>query len=246
MYSVMQNLTKIKNRKILVIVAHPDDETLWFFQSIQFLKHDNEVLIFCATYSAISKRGKELTKVADSLNLKVVFGHCEDTGIDHFLKKTELQQAFIKVFSKYKIDLAITHPPHGGEKPHPHHIQLYFLTKDFSRYYSAQFSFFCEQKLLTASKNHNDLFLNLKKKKYIAYQIFQGYRSLKDKEDNLLYIIKCILSVFFSFKSFFGFETEVDIEAKQASLACFESQQDVLKSYYAYYKKSEYLYIENQ
>lgn len=103
----MQRLREIKNKKILLTVAHPDDETLWFFQSIQELKKENDILVFCLTHAAVSKRGKELSKVADEIGIKVVFGHCEDTGIDLLLKSTDLQQAFIKVFSKYKIDLAV-------------------------------------------------------------------------------------------------------------------------------------------
>ena len=144
----MRCLSEIKNKKILLIVAHPDDETLWFFQSIQKLKTENEVLVFCLTHAAVSKRGKELSKVADTIGIKVVFFYCEDTGIDRLLKSSELRQAFIKVFSKHKIDLAITHPPHGGEKPHPHHIQLNRMTKEFCNYYSVKFGFFSEQKLL--------------------------------------------------------------------------------------------------
>lgn len=242
--TVMQRLSEIKNKKILLIVAHPDDETLWFFQSIKHLKTTNEVTVFCLTHAAISKRGKELTKVADDLGLKVIFGHCEDTGIDHFLKISELKQAYIKVFSKYKIDLAITHPPHGGEKPHPHHIQLNQMTKEFCKDYSAQFGFFCEQKLLAQSNHAHDYEFNLKKKKYVAHRLLQGYRLLNKKEKKFIFFIKIIFTMLFNFKRYDGFEAAVNLEEKHLALAIFESQQDILKSYNAFYKKSEYLFIE--
>ncbi len=242
----MQCLSKIKNKKILLIVAHPDDETLWFFQSMQQLKTMNEITVFCLTHTAVSKRGKELSKVIDQLGLKVVFGHCEDTGIDHLLKKSELRQAFIKVFSKYKADLAVTHPPHGGEKPHPHHIQLYKMSKEFCQYYSVQFGFFSEQLLLAKeSNNERDYFFNFKKKKYVLYRLLQGYRLLnKEEEEKVTFYITTVFSLLFDFKSYTAFEVAVNLNEKQSALANFESQQDVLKIYNAFYKKFEFLFVE--
>lgn len=240
----MQCLSEIKNKKILLIVAHPDDETLWFFQSIQKLKIENEILVFCLTHAAVSKRGKELTKVAEKIGIKVVFGHCEDTGIDRLLKPSDLRQAFIKVFSKHRIDLAISHPPHGGEKPHPHHIQIYRMTKDFCAFYSVKFGFFSEQKLLEPLNNEPSYYLSLKKKKYIAHRILKGYQLLNGEEENSSFLLKCVMTVLFNFRSYKGFEVEVNLEEKQSFLANFESQQEVLKSYNSFYKKSEYLFIE--
>lgn len=242
----MQCLSEIKNKKILLIVAHPDDETLWFFQSIQKLKVDNEISVFCLTHAAVSKRGKELSKVAEQLGLKIVFGHCEDTGIDHFLKSNELKQAFIKVFSKYKIDIAITHPPHGGEKPHPHHIQLYFMAKEFCDFYNVQFGFFSEQKLLDRTTNERLFRFTIKKKKYVCNRLFQGYHQISSDEDNFYFYLKSILSILFNFQKYSGFEVAVNLEEKQSVLANFESQQEVLKGYNAFYKKFEYLYLEKK
>ena len=82
MMQLMRNIQAISRSKILVVVAHPDDETLWFFQSIQQLKENNDVIILCMTYAAVSPRGKELLAVAEKYGLKVIFGHCEDTGIN--------------------------------------------------------------------------------------------------------------------------------------------------------------------
>ena len=83
-------------------------------------------------------------------------------------------------------------------------------------------------------------------KKYIAHRILQGYINLTDKENSLYFLLKCIFSVFFNFKLFLGYEIDVDLEQKQSILASFESQQDVLKSYNTYYKKTEFLYLEER
>tara|TARA_B110001454_G_C12723306_1_gene436447 strand:+ start:52039 stop:52788 length:750 start_codon:yes stop_codon:yes gene_type:complete len=240
---VMRRLSEIKNKRILLIVAHPDDETLWFFQSIQQLKTANEILIFCLTHAAVSKRGKELTKVVDDLGLKVVFGHCEDTGIDRLLRQSDLRQAFIKVFSKYKIDLAITHPPHGGEKPHPHHLQLYWMTKEFCGFHSIQFGFFSEQKLLEKSTKKRSYYLSIRKKRYVLYLLLKGYFLLSEDENKTTLFVKAMLSILFNFKTYSGFEVAVNLEEKQSVLANFESQHEVLKSYNAFYEKSEFLFL---
>lgn len=242
----MHCLNEIKDKKILLIVAHPDDETLWFFQSIQTLKSTNKILIFCLTHAAVSKRGKELSKVAEKFGLKVVFGHCEDNGIDHFLKSNDLKQAFIKVFSKYKIDMAITHPPHGGEKPHPHHIQLYFMAREFCEFYNVKFGFFSEQKLLDRATKDRLFQLSMRKKRYVCNRLIQGYRQISDLKTNFYFFVKSILSIIFNFRTYTGFEIAVNLEEKQAALANFESQQEVLKNYNAFYKKFEYFYLENR
>jgi len=241
----MQCLSKIKDKKILLIVAHPDDETLWFFQSIQQLKKSNELVVFCLTQAAVSKRGKELLKVSTELGLKVVFGYCEDTGINRILKSNELKQA-LKVFSKYKIDFAITHPPHGGEKPHPHHIQLYRIINEHCKYHSIRFGFFCEQKLLSPSNKQGNYYFSIKKKSYVLSRHLKGYRLLNDTEKRKSFLIKNIMSMLFNFRFYDGFHVAVNLKEKQSALANFESQQEVLKSYNAFYKKSEFLFLEQE
>lgn len=241
---VMQRLSEIKQKKILLVVAHPDDETLWFFQSIQKLKAYNEILVFCLTYAAASKRGEELSKTAEKLDFKVIFGHCEDTGIDHFLKPNELRQAFTKILSKHTFDLVITHPPHGGEKPHPHHIQLHFMAKELCQFYNIQFGFFSEQKLLDLTTKKRLFHFNMNNKKYVCNRITQGFLQISNKKGIFFYYLKSIFSIILNYHKYNGFEATVDLNDKHSALANFESQQEVLKSYNTFYKKSEFLYVE--
>lgn len=238
----MQNLKTIIDQKILIIVAHPDDETLWFFQSIQFLKEKNDVQILCMTYTSVSKRGKELQVVADSFGYKVLFGHCEDTGINHLLNENQAQHAFIKIFSKYKYDLVITHPPHGGEKPHPHHIQTYLLTKKFSIYHSYKFGFFSEENIL--EEKLSKYLFSYQKKKFISARIFQSFKLLLHEKNRLLFFFKILFDIWFNFDIFEGYETTVDLKKKQEALLNFASQEDILKSYNSFYKTKEYLFIQ--
>jgi LmbE family N-acetylglucosaminyl deacetylase len=166
-----------------------------------------------------------------------------DTGMNNLLNEKEIQQAFIKIFSKYKFDLAITHPPHGGEKPHPHHIQIYSLTKKFCQYHNCQFGFFAEQKLLFLDSNNKYVF-NFKKRKYIFFRIFQSYMLIRNNSGSLLYLLTLFFDIWTQMGSFFGYETAVDLAYKQNALLEYMSQSDVLKSYNAYYKKKEYLFLK--
>lgn len=240
----MHLLNDIQNKKIMLIVAHPDDETLWFFQSIQQLKSKNEITIFCITYSANSKRGQELKSAITDSQIKITFGNCEDTGISHLLKTIEVEQAFSKVFPNNSLDLVISHPPHGGEKPHPHHIQLYEMTRKYCKSHSVQFGFFSEQKILAKSLREHDYFFDLKKKKYILFRLLQGYRLLHKNEKKTAFFFRLGLSVVCDFKIYMGFESSVNLKEKQSALAKFESQEDILKNYNSFYRKFEFLFVE--
>ncbi len=245
-HNLMHRLTEINNKKIIIVVAHPDDETLWFFQSIQTLKLDNEIIIFCLTHASTSPRGREIQKVAATYGVKVVFGHCEDTGIVHLLKEKELRMAFIKIFSKYKFDLAITHPPHGGEKPHPHHIQLFHMTRQFCEYYFVDFGFFSEQKLLEEKASDYYFYFSLKMKKYILNRLMLSYRLLSENQNKLRFLLKGILTILLNRKKYTGYESDVNIAQKQSALSTYESQESILKNYNSYYKKSEFFFLENR
>lgn len=243
---IMRSLKEIKKKKILIVCAHPDDETLWFFQSTQELQANNEVMILCMTHAAVSKRGKELQDVAMKYNLKVIFGHCEDTGINQLLHESEVKMALIKTFSKYKFDLVLTHPPHGGEKPHPHHIQIYKAVKRFSQYHLSTFGFFSERKIMSSVGSKCKYFF--KDRKYILRQIFYSSKLIQNDVDSfsrwyfLLILFKDIL---FESALHLGFETTVNLEEKKKALLSFESQESVLKNYKTFCGETEYLFVVN-
>lgn len=237
----MQSLN-IENRKILLIVAHPDDETLWFYQGINILKQKNSVEILCMTYASISKRGKELLEVGRSIGVKIHFGHCEDLGMSYLLNNLEF--ALSKVLLKQTYDLLITHPPHGGEKPHPHHIQIYLLIKKHCYKKGIQFGFFSEQKIFQ-SVGHNKYKLNFAKKRYIYARLSKARQLLAFQSSfkKWLFWFLANKSVWLDFESYEGFEIEVNKYEKQNALKLFKTQIGFLKEYNTYSKSIEFLFL---
>ena len=195
----MQSLIEIKDASILVVVAHPDDETLWFYQSLQILKSQNEITIFCLTHSAESVRGKELIQLSQNIGIQVEFGQCKDTGINCLLNNVEVMHAFHAAFSRNRYDLVITHPPHGGEKPHPHHIQSYVATKKMCKSYNVGFGFFCETKLLDIAMPSNVFRLSGDTKQFILLRLIKACQLLKKEKLQITYVVKFSFSVLFNF-----------------------------------------------
>lgn len=238
----MQSLNEIKNKKILLVVAHPDDETLWFYQSLINLKQFNLVEILCLTYSSISKRGKELLQLGKIIDIKIHFGHCDDFGMERLLKNIDF--GLHKVILKQEFDLIITHPPHGGEKPHPHHIQIYLAIKKACKDNNKHFGFFSEQKILEFYSENNYKF-SFKKRRYISARVSKSKKLLTKefflKKWKFWYLIT--KAVWLDFNLYECFETEVNLIEKQKALGLFTSQINFLKEYNAYYKKVEYLFL---
>lgn len=242
----MQCLKKILNQKILIITAHPDDETLWFFQFMQDLKDHNEVMVFCLTHKKESNRGQELLAISEKFNLQIIYGSCEDTGINRLLNETEVKQIYIKIFSKYKFDLAITHPPHGGEKPHPHHIQLFRLTRDFCRYHRTRFGFFSDQKILLKRESTDYYILNFKRKKYIFNSFLQCYHLMVSDKKRLGFLFEGLFNLLFWKQKFSFYQIKANIEEKHKALSFFKSQLEILKNYQSYNTETEFLYLEEK
>lgn len=238
----MRSLNIIKDKKILLVVAHPDDETLWFYQSMNELKQHNIVEILCLTYSAVTLRGRELLALGKSLDVKIHFGHCKDLGMNRLLDAVEY--GVLKSLSRSNFDLLITHPPHGGERPHPHHIQSYVAVKKICRRLEKQFGFFSEQTFMLRSSDDQFGF-DLKQRQYIQKRVSQSRNMLHQEPIHKKWAnwLTANLEIWFDFDLYDVFQVDVQTDQKQNALGLFESQIDILKSYNTYSKTSEYLFL---
>ena len=239
----MQDYIELRKKNILIAVAHPDDETLWFFQFIQELKRENNVQIFCVTHDAKSPRGGELRAVAAKCGFSVMFGNCADPGLNKLLNTTELLVAMNQIISgELRYDLIITHPLHGGEKPHPHHIQVHMAAIQVSRTLGIDFGFFSERqfaKLTCPSK----FSFRLRDKVFILWRLFRGYRLLRFEKGSLTFLLGAIANLTQMRGSYNAYETKVNKFDKQTALKMFASQEQVLMSYSTFRNSEEYFFI---
>lgn len=236
---------KIENQRILLVVAHPDDEVLWFYAGIEALKRNNTLEVLCLTYSKDSIRGRELISFSNSHEVQVSFANLNDSGVNKLL--VGVPNSLRNILSRSKYDLAITHPPHGGEKSHPHHIQAHFHLRNECLRQNVKFAFFSETSLQCQFIIGNACQLTKKNKHYIWGKVKLSF-ALLNRENfvkKLIFFMKTSLYLFFDYSTYELNEFSSSLVEKQKALSLYDSQSEVLKSYNSYYRTREYLFIRS-
>lgn len=241
----MRSLLDLKDRHFLVAVAHPDDETLWFLQSLLTLQTQNRLQLFCATYGAESNRGRELNAVAKQFGFAVEFGGCEDRGIDRLLRENEVKRALNAIHARCPFHAVITHPLTGGEKPHPHHIQMHLYALEYAVARGIGFGFFSDRELLDKVRTSEHYHYSARNKSKIFQCLLRCYHQLAPDEDKLLFLTSVLNCLTQADGSYLGFETKVNLATKRAALSLFTSQTEVLRHYAAFSGDTELLYLSS-
>lgn len=248
----MENL-KITGRRILLVTAHPDDESLWFYAGIKDLAKTNSLDLLCLTYNHDTERGKELLGTINNLNLTVFFGNLDDRGIKNYLSgvyptiQKLIDNSFI-INPNETYDIILTHPPHGGEKPHPHHIQAFIACLMLSSKYKLMFAFFSERKVDILKVNEH--LLRLSKPKVLFF--FMGYLFNMIKAGDFTIFFRELLLILKSFPmvkdhwNFRELKFYPEPAEKKLALINYNSQIDVLERYKSFvFSDVEYLYFED-
>ncbi|MBK5244945.1 MAG: PIG-L family deacetylase [Eubacteriaceae bacterium] len=114
----------IKDQKnIAVIVAHPDDETLWCGGFM--LMHPNcnwFVASLCRKNDP--DRAPKFKKVLKIFNAKGEMGDLDDGPEQKPLDKKEVKKAILALLPKQNFDLIITHSPQGEYTRHLRHEEI--------------------------------------------------------------------------------------------------------------------------
>jgi len=127
--------------KILFVVAHPDDESLWIGGILNFLSNREEVepYVLCATGRHHPERYKEFESVMNLIGINNWYVGDEDIPERGGIPLHEFPKSFVNGLESLElnpedIDVIITHPFHGDEHLNGQHAQLFaglfYLCKD--------------------------------------------------------------------------------------------------------------------
>lgn len=126
-YSFVQEL-KLKTGQALVIVAHPDDETIWMGGTIL----ENPQLdwtIFALCRASDPDRAPKFQKVCRHYGAPAIIADLEDEAIMNVNESIlKIQKIIKQKIGNKSFDYIFTHGP-KGEYSHPRHIGVYLAVK---------------------------------------------------------------------------------------------------------------------
>jgi len=107
-------------KTVVLIVAHPDDETLWVGGTIlENPEWDCFVVCLCRKHDA--DRSSKFYKILDLLNVEGVMGDLDDGPDQVSLDDSIVGQAILDLLPAKSYDLVITHSPFGEYTRHRRH-----------------------------------------------------------------------------------------------------------------------------
>jgi LmbE family N-acetylglucosaminyl deacetylase len=110
----------IKIKSVAIIVAHPDDETLWAGGTI--LAHPSwNWFIVCLCRRDDTERAPRFYKVLKVLRAKGIMGDLDDEPEQKPLREKEVERVILDLLPKRHFDLIITHNQTGEYTKHLRH-----------------------------------------------------------------------------------------------------------------------------
>jgi len=115
------NQENLKN--VVVIVAHPDDETLWTGGTILSHKEWN-VYVVSLCRGSDTNRAPKFFQALKLINAEGRIGDLDDGPDQKPLDEKEIEQAIIDILPARNYDLIITHDPSGEYTRHLRHEEI--------------------------------------------------------------------------------------------------------------------------
>ncbi len=112
-----------QSKKVAIIVAHPDDETLWAGGTV--LSHPNwELFVVSLCRTNDTDRAPKFYEVIKLYAAKGMMGNMDDEPEQKPLAEAEVQQHVLSLLPKEDFDLIITHNPLGEYTRHIRHEEI--------------------------------------------------------------------------------------------------------------------------
>lgn len=113
-------MNKKNSKSVAVIVAHPDDETLWTGGTI--LSHPSwKWFIVCLCRGSDKDRAPKFLKALQILGSDGIMGDMDDGPEQKPLNENELKNEILKLLPSKHFDLIISHSPNGEYTRHARH-----------------------------------------------------------------------------------------------------------------------------
>lgn len=174
----------------LMIVAHPDDESI--FGGYHLMEHGKEYLVVCVTCQPNSEREQEFKKALDSYGAKylsLAYIDSNSSGVSDWGGKIryEIYRSLEEIIGYKNWELIITHNP-DGEYSHWHHKMCSTIVRDISMsmklydnlYYFGKYMEISEAKNSKSEKIPEESLL--KKEKIIYSSYLTQYWAAKNLE----------------------------------------------------------------
>lgn len=110
----------INSKSVAVIVAHPDDETLWAGGTILSHPFWNWFIVSLCRKSD-TERATKFFESLKILSSEGIMGDLDDGPDQIPLKENELEQTILKLLPNKHFDLIVTHSPNGEYTKHLRH-----------------------------------------------------------------------------------------------------------------------------
>lgn len=111
------------SKEVAVIVAHPDDETLWAGGTI--LSHPSwQWFIVCLCRGSDNNRAPRFLKTLHVLGSQGIIGDLDDGPEQNPLDENELEQTILQLLPSIHFDLIISHNPGGEYTRHVRHEEI--------------------------------------------------------------------------------------------------------------------------
>jgi LmbE family N-acetylglucosaminyl deacetylase len=113
----------LSKKSVAIIVAHPDDETLWAGGTI--LSHPSwKCFVVCLCRGNDMEREAKFFEAIKALNAYGIMGELDDGPEQIPLEESEVERTILKLLPSKHFDLIITHNPSGEYTRHIRHEEI--------------------------------------------------------------------------------------------------------------------------
>ncbi len=116
-------MAQLIKKNVAIIIAHPDDETLWTGGTI--LSHPSwNCFVVCMSRIYDEDRAPKFNNALKALKADGIMGNLDDGSEQLPLDENEVQSTILELLPKIKYDLIITHNPNGEYTRHIRHEEV--------------------------------------------------------------------------------------------------------------------------